>query len=113
MKILLLGANGNLGSQLQEAASKNQILITWESADINLDKLDELESRICDLNPDCLINAMAYNAVDNCESNDDEYALAKKLKYQFTLSASKDFLKIKFTICPLFFRLCFWPMCSN
>ncbi len=67
MKILILGARGNLGGQLVKVFSEDHEVTSWDKED--LDVLDSilLSERIAELAPQIIINAVAYNAVDKCE----------------------------------------------
>lgn len=87
MKILILGAQGNLGTQLAKvtaAASdpfnplnKNEV-VAWDRSEIDITDQGLVKKKIADLKPDLIINAVAYNAVDQMET-DEGFELAKKL----------------------------------
>lgn len=78
MKILILGAQGNLGTQLS-LAFKDYSLLTWDKDEANLFDLPDLVSKLDIASPDLIINAAAYNAVDKCEQDEEEKKLAWKL----------------------------------
>lgn len=80
MKILILGAKGNLGSQLVRVFSEPENKVVGLDKE-NIDITDEkaAEERIGAEAPDIIINAVAYNAVDKCEADEQEFALAKKI----------------------------------
>ncbi len=67
-KILIVGAHGMLGSTLQEAFSKYDVT-AWDKEDIDIIDTNTVTSLISELNPDVIINAAAYTAVDDCETN--------------------------------------------
>ncbi|MEI7620390.1 MAG: dTDP-4-dehydrorhamnose reductase [Candidatus Falkowbacteria bacterium] len=77
MKILILGARGNLGSQLVKVFGDDSI--AWDREDLDITQREEVLSKISALKPDVIINATAYNAVDKCEEIEEENALARKL----------------------------------
>ncbi len=80
-KILVTGANGQLGSELREL-SKFIFQFEWiftDIEDLNLSDLESLASQISIINPDILINCAAYTAVDKAES---ETELADVLNHQ-------------------------------
>jgi dTDP-4-dehydrorhamnose reductase len=85
MKILLLGAAGNLGTAFTELiATKDDVtLIGWDKADIDVTDSGLLVKKISELHPDIIINAVAYNDVDACENNEAAQALARKLNVEF------------------------------
>lgn len=78
MNTIILGANGNLGSQLK-AKFANDISAAWDHADFNYLDFDELTRRLDKIGPQLIINAAAYNAVDKCEIDKQEEALSLKL----------------------------------
>ncbi len=81
MKILILGAQGNLGTQLVkvfEAERENEV-IAWDREQIDVTDAELVDKKVADLKPDIIINAVAYTAVDKCEVNEEEYDLAKEL----------------------------------
>lgn len=75
MKILITGAYGMLGSDLREILKNHELIATgFKELDIaNEEKVIEF---ICKNSPEIVINAAAYTAVDDCETNyDDAYAV--------------------------------------
>lgn len=87
MKTLILGCNGNLGTQLLKAFSgflgaQNNEVIGLDRDNLNILDFKAAEVQISSLKPDLLINATAYNAVDRCESDEAEFLLAKKLNFE-------------------------------
>ena len=79
MKILILGAKGNLGGQLVKVFSPGNDVIAWDRGEIDITDKELIENKIKELKPDVIINAAAYNAVDKCEESEEEYDLAKKI----------------------------------
>ncbi len=78
MKILLLGAKGNLGGQIEKVLSEYDV-IAWDREEIDITDKELVEKKIADLKPDIIINTAAYNAVDKCEKDEESYGIAKKL----------------------------------
>lgn len=78
MKILILGAQGNLGGQLTKTFQNNYDIIAWDKSEIDVTDQDLIIKKISDIKPNIIINAAAYNAVDKCEEN-EEYNLAKRI----------------------------------
>ena len=78
MKILILGAKGNLGQQLASVFKERNEVIAWDREEIDITDKTLIFKKIKDIKPALIINAAAYNAVDKCEEADG-YALAKKL----------------------------------
>lgn len=75
MGIVILGANGNLGVQLQKQF-KDDLIAAWDHADFNFLDFNELTEQLKKIKPKIIINVAAYNAVDDCEKSEKEEALA-------------------------------------
>ena len=71
MKILITGAYGMLGSDLREVL-KNHELISAGSKDLDITDKVKVMDFISEKSPEMVINAAAYTAVDDCETNYDE-----------------------------------------
>lgn len=80
-KVLILGADGNLGEQLRLEFTKSgqYEVLAYTKKDLDLLELDLIGPKIDKVKADIIINASAYNAVDKCEEFEDEYNLAKKI----------------------------------
>jgi dTDP-4-dehydrorhamnose reductase len=78
MKILILGGQGNLGTQLAKVFSIDFETISWDREDLDVLDFPLLAKKINELAPDLIINTVAYNAVDKCEGK-TEYELALQL----------------------------------
>ena len=77
MKILITGADGQLGRALQKELdpNKNELLLT-DADQMDITDLKSLEKTFSSFNPDAVINCAAYTNVDKCET---EEALAFKV----------------------------------
>lgn len=73
MRILILGKNGQVGTELQKYfRNEPEVLALGHSDDGgDLTKLDSLCARIRSYRPDVVFNAAAYTAVDKAESDRD------------------------------------------
>ncbi|MEI6597171.1 MAG: dTDP-4-dehydrorhamnose reductase [bacterium] len=78
-KIIILGAKGNLGQQLVKVFTADNEIVAWDRGEIDIGDRELVFKKIGDIKPELVINAAAYNAVDKCEENDEEYELAKKV----------------------------------
>ncbi len=78
-KVLILGAKGNLGQQLVKVFQDINEVIAWDREEIDITDKELVFKKVCDVKPDIIINAAAYNAVDKCEIDEKEFELAKKL----------------------------------
>ncbi len=75
MNILVLGATGQLGSELQRSLSSFGQLITLGTHDIhycgNLLHTDQLIKTLKEIQPGVIVNAAAFTAVDQAENHPD------------------------------------------
>ena len=69
MKVLVIGAEGQLGRALQAVAPAGADVVAPAEAACNLTNTDHLNRWIEDVRPDVIFNAAAYTAVDVAESN--------------------------------------------
>ncbi len=72
-KILVTGANGQLGSEIKELASHypNFEFIFTDIDDFPLDKTQEIIANFNRIQPDIVINCAAYTAVDKAEQDQE------------------------------------------
>ena len=68
MKILLLGASGQVGKALRAPLSNLGTLHACTHTDMNICEHDIVRKQIMELAPDVIVNAAAYTAVDRAES---------------------------------------------
>jgi dTDP-4-dehydrorhamnose reductase len=71
MKVIITGANGQLGWELQQIESDEVTIHAFNSSQLNITNLEKTESIIGNIQPDYIINAAAYTAVDKAESDSD------------------------------------------
>ena len=87
MKILLFGANGQVGWELQRSLSPLGELMALDRHSANhgnglcgdLANLDGISSAVATFRPDVIVNAAAYTAVDKAESDVDNAQLINAL----------------------------------
>ena len=70
MKLLITGASGQLGRQLQRAASAHSV-IAVDRQSLDICSLTAVREAVRRHRPDLVINAAAYNQVDKAESEPD------------------------------------------
>ncbi|WP_325437927.1 dTDP-4-dehydrorhamnose reductase [Pseudomonas nitroreducens] len=70
-RILLLGANGQLGWELQRALSPLGSLIACDRRQADMEDLIGLKSLVQEIRPSLIVNAAAYTAVDKAEAERD------------------------------------------
>jgi len=72
MKIIVLGANGQLGSELLKYLKEEKNLKSFSKDTLDISNLSSLENMIKIEKPEILVNAAAYTAVDNAENNSED-----------------------------------------
>lgn len=73
MKILLLGSNGQLGSDIIRLCfhqNTKHKLISSNRNDLDVSQLQTIKSYLLSLNFDVLINCISYNQTEDCETNE-------------------------------------------
>jgi dTDP-4-dehydrorhamnose reductase len=80
-KVLILGAKGMLGQELTRvyAADERYEVMAWDIDDIDVTNFSGAEKKIKSVGAKIIFNAVAYNAVDACETSEEEYQKALKL----------------------------------
>lgn len=71
MKILLTGANGQLGSELQATCPAHITLLATDRDTLDITCAESLAHWLDENRPDAVINAAAYTAVDKAETDSD------------------------------------------
>ncbi|MBI4089767.1 MAG: dTDP-4-dehydrorhamnose reductase [Candidatus Kerfeldbacteria bacterium] len=69
MRILLVGAQGTLGTALQPAFH-DQELVAWDQTDIDLSDLSSIAPKVQSVQPQLVINAAAFTDVDRAEQDE-------------------------------------------
>lgn len=72
MKILLLGKNGQLGWELQRSLAPLGLITALDYEELNLENISEVKNVIRSLEPEVIVNASAYTAVDKAESEPEK-----------------------------------------
>lgn len=80
-KLLILGSKGMLGQELVRVfgADSQYAVTAWDREEIDVTDFERLASGVQGLGPAIILNAVAYNAVDQCETDEAEYAKARTL----------------------------------
>jgi dTDP-4-dehydrorhamnose reductase len=89
MKILILGANGNLGPALAEAYEGHDV-IKYGRDDLDITIPEQVEQTLRQIRPELVFNCASYNAVDKAE---EEESLAQEINGQapgYLAQACKD-----------------------
>src|SRR5689334_4963041 len=68
MKILLFGARGQLGTELQRSLSPYGEIAAYDIHNLDLENTKKVRETIHLVGPDVIVNASAYTAVDQAES---------------------------------------------
>ena len=70
-RILVTGATGQVGWQLQRTLAPLGEVVAWTRAQVSFVDPQEVASGIRQIAPDVVVNAAAYTAVDKAESEPD------------------------------------------
>ena len=76
MRILLTGRDGQVGWELERLLLPLGEVVATDRARLDLSRTETLRDRVREINPDLIVNAAAYTAVDKAES---EPALAMRV----------------------------------
>lgn len=79
--ILILGAKGMLGQALVHVfgIGEGYDVTAWDCEEIDVTDFTRAEEKIRSVSPNIIVNAVAYNAVDLCETSEEEYMKASIL----------------------------------
>jgi dTDP-4-dehydrorhamnose reductase len=72
MKILVVGSNGMLGTDLMSVWSPLYDVIGMDLPDLDITQLEQCLAKAQELRPDVIINAAAFTRVDDCETNAEQ-----------------------------------------
>ncbi len=105
MKLLIIGSNGQLGSDLVKTAEslRRHIVVPIDYPQIDIRDKASVESVVNDAAPDAVINCAAFTAVDDCETKRDtafalnadacgNLALAAKARSSLLIHISTDYV---------------------
>lgn len=87
MRILLTGANGQLGRCFQDRLPEGWIIYAASSAEMDITDSARVLTAVRDFKPDYIVNAAAYTAVDKAE-HEPEVATAVNAKGPANLAAA-------------------------
>lgn len=86
-KILLIGSNGQVGTELHRVLSSYPELVALSRPQIDLYQPEKLGELIAEIKPQIVINAAAYTAVDRAESEPDLAKLGNVIAPQYIAQA--------------------------
>ena len=72
MKLAIIGANGQLGTDLQEVLSAEHKIIGLNHADIEITDIDNVRNVLLSAKPDIVLNTAAYHIVPEAEKFPDK-----------------------------------------
>jgi dTDP-4-dehydrorhamnose reductase len=75
MKIAIVGTKGRLGTALAREYAGDFEVISFDRKQVDLGKVKQVRSRLCEVEFDLLINCAALTNVDYCESHREEALL--------------------------------------
>ncbi|ATA24705.1 NAD(P)-dependent oxidoreductase [Brenneria goodwinii] len=90
MKILLTGANGQLGRCFQDRLPEGWQVWATDTAELDITDYEKVLSAVKEFQPDAIVNAAAYTAVDKAESEPELAALVNKTGTENLARAAKE-----------------------
>lgn len=77
-KIIIVGAKGMLGQDLVKTyrEDKSNEVVAWDFEDLDITDKEAVSRKIKKVDPDVIINAAAYNAVDKAEEDEESFKTA-------------------------------------
>lgn len=78
-RILLLGTTGQLGQELHQLLPTLGTVLGWGRQQLDLCQPQQIASRVLAVQPDLIINAAAYTAVDRAETEVDQANLVNAI----------------------------------
>lgn len=73
MKIMITGANGQLGIELQKQLDRSKIkFLALDKSQLDITSFKDVNNRILLKKPQIVINCAAYTKVDDCEKNESK-----------------------------------------
>lgn len=97
MKIIILGAQGNLGSQFKPCLENDHEVFAFDKNDFDVLDYQILWQTLNEIKPEIVINCVAYNAVDKAEDKDG-YQLALALNRDLPAKLASWALEINFLL---------------
>ena len=70
-KILLTGKTGQIGFELQRSLAAIGQVVSFDRAKLDLSSVDSIRAKVREVQPQIIVNAAAYTAVDKAESEPD------------------------------------------
>jgi dTDP-4-dehydrorhamnose reductase len=95
MKILLLGSEGMLGSELFSMLKSEHETVGKDIQDFDIVSADDCRRLVAEICPDVVINSVAYTDVDGCEANRDKcFAVNAEGVRNLALACQEENIKI-------------------
>jgi dTDP-4-dehydrorhamnose reductase len=79
MKVLITGANGQLGTDLCLILQNTEEVVPLTHAELEITDMNSVENALNEYFPDVVVNTAAYVRVDDCESEPDKAFLINKI----------------------------------
>ncbi|MEY4921518.1 MAG: hypothetical protein RLY17_235 [Pseudomonadota bacterium] len=90
MKVLLTGANGQLGRCFSDRCPAGWDILATDSATLDITDLEQVKRAVATFQPDFIVNAAAYTAVDKAEIECDAAALINEIGPKNLATVAKD-----------------------
>ncbi|MGC1853820.1 MAG: dTDP-4-dehydrorhamnose reductase [Candidatus Aquirickettsiella sp.] len=92
VKVMVTGAQGQIGHEIVDLASKNNIeLYPFTHHQVNITEFEQLKHAIVTIKPNYIINAAAYTAVDRAEKESELAFSVNALGVQYLAKIAKQY----------------------
>lgn len=90
MKVIVIGANGQLGSDICDVLTNNYEVVPINHHQLDIQNLSAINSLIQSLKPDILINTAAFHQVELCEQEEEKARLINAVAPSYMAKICKE-----------------------
>ena len=90
MKVLITGKNGQLGYELRGTAPDGVVVYAYDSSELDIANESDVKTLVKEIQPQVIINAAAYTAVDKAETDEKTAFDVNALGARYLAEAASD-----------------------
>lgn len=90
MKVLIVGANGQLGRALQRCAPLDAEVVAHDTNTLDITDKSRVDACVAKVRPELVLNAAAYTAVDRAESEEEQAYAVNATAVGYLAAAAND-----------------------
>ncbi|HIJ77972.1 MAG: dTDP-4-dehydrorhamnose reductase [Desulfobulbaceae bacterium] len=90
MKVLIVGATGQVGWELQRCIPAGLDVVALGSAELDISNRDDVSRKVAQVKPQVVINAAAYTAVDRAEGEKEKAFAVNETGVGFIAAAARE-----------------------